>query len=255
MEITTGILLLMALAFLAAGVVDGISGGGGLISLPTFLLVGFPAHLISGTNMNSCLLGSVTSAYRYIRERKVHWPVAAIAGPMAGIGSFLGARLNLWLPERYLQIVMVVLIPLAAAAIFLKRNFGEENRVETLSLKRQRLLGFCIGFFIGVYNGFYGGGAGTFYLLAFAAFCRMDLVTASGSAKICGLFATVVAAVTYAISGVVLWKVSLTATVFNILGNYIGAGLAIRGGGRVIRPMFMAVLVLLFIRLIISVVL
>ena len=57
---------------------------------------------------------------------------AAISAPVSLLGSILGARLNLWIPERYLQIMMMVLLPIAAATLLLNRDFGLENRSDCL---------------------------------------------------------------------------------------------------------------------------
>lgn len=52
-----------------------------------------------------------------------------------------------------------------------------------------------------------------------------------------------------AVSGAVVWQVVLPAALLNILGNYIGAGLALHKGAKVIRPMFFVVLLMLLVRL------
>ena len=62
-----------------------------------------------------------------------------------------------------------------------------------------------------------------------------------------------VTAATFALSGMVVWPAVLLATVFNVAGSYIGAGLAMKKGARVIRPMFLFVLALLFVRLLTTV--
>lgn len=253
-SISAAVYAVVCLVYLLAGVIDGVSGGGGLISIPSLLVLGVPAHLASGTNVCGATFGSVTAAGRFIREKKVYWPMTVIAGPLAGVGAILGARLNLFVPEHYLQMVMIVLLPIIALVILMKRDLGQENHVAELTKFQQRRLAVVVGLGIGIYNGFYGAGAGTFYLLAFAVFGKLDLVMASGSAKICGLFATVLAAVTYALSGQVMWLMALVATLFNVVGNYIGAGLAIRKGAAMIRPVLIGVLTLLFGRLLYTII-
>lgn len=248
MELTLSAFLIVCPAMFLAGVIDAVSGGGGLLTLPAFLLAGVPPHLISGTNIASCAMGAVVSAGRFFRSGKVYLRTALIACPATILGAYLGARLNLFIPEQVLEIVIMVLIPLVAAVVLFKRNLGEENHVEELSLRRQTVTALLIGSVLGVYNGFIGAGAGTFLMLAFAGFNKLDLVTANGNAKICGICATVAAAVTYAMSGAVLWPLALASVGFNVLGNFLGAGLALKKGARIIRPMFLVVLVLLFIR-------
>ena len=71
-----------------------------------------------------------------------------------------------------------------------------------------------------------------------------------GNTKFVAFCATLASASTYALSGAVVWPAVLLATVTNVAGSYIGAGLAMKKGAKVIRPMFLFVLALLFVRLI-----
>lgn len=250
MELEISKLATICAAFFFAGIIDSVSGGGGLLTLPAFLLSGFPVHLIAGTNQCSCFLGAITATYQYVKQGKVYWFTALISAVTAIFGSVLGAKLNLFIPEKYLQMIMLVILPVAAIMILMNKEFGEENRIDTLSKKQQAFRAVLIGILGGAYTGFYGAGAGTFILLGFAVFTRLNLVTASGSAKVCSVIATLTASLTYALSGAVVWKVVWCATLFNIVGNYLGAKLAIKKGAKIIRPMFILVLILVFVRLV-----
>ena len=241
--------LLLGVTFFFSGVIDAVCGGGGLLSMPMYMAVGFPAHYVTGTNQCSIFFGGVTSLLRYMRGGHIHWPTALITGPLAVLGAFLGAKLNLILPERALEIIMVLLIPVAAAVILTKRNFGDENHVDEISARRKWLGALVIGLVIGVYQGFYGAGSGAFFMLGFCLIHRLDLTKASGNTKFVAFCANLSSAATFAFSGMVVWPAVLLATVFNVVGSYIGAGLAMKKGAKVIRPMFLFVLALLFVRL------
>ena len=56
--------------------------------------------------------------------------------------------------------------------------------------------------------------------------------------------------VTFALGGKVLWAVGIPAALCGLAGGYVGSGLALRGGAKVIRPMFFVVLTILTVRLI-----
>ena len=239
---------LLCAAFFLAGIVDAVCGGGGLLTLPAFLSIGFPAHMISGTNQCSTLMGGTASFLSYLKGGYIHWRTALPTVPLTVMGAFLGARLNLLLPEETLEAVMVILLPFAAAALLLRRGFGSENRADTLSAGRIFVGALFIGLVVGGYQGFYAAGAGTFFMLAFALIMRLDLLSASGNTKLIALCSNITASATYAFSGSVAWKVVLPATLFNIAGNLLGAHLAIRRGAKLIRPMLLGILVLLFLR-------
>lgn len=235
--------------FFFAGIIDAVCGGGGLLTLPMFMAAGFPVHYITGTNQCSIFFGGATSLIRFARGGHIHWPTALSTIPFAMLGAAVGARLNIMIPAAYLELIMTLLVPAVAIVLLLKRSFGTENHVDQLSPVRRVLSPLVTGLVIGCYQGFYGAGAGTFFMLAFAVLMKLDLTTASGNTKVVSFCSVVTASVTYALSGVVHWPVVLAATVLNVTGSYVGAGLAMHKGARFIRPMFFLVLALLFLRL------
>ena len=56
--------------------------------------------------------------------------------------------------------------------------------------------------------------------------------------------------VTFGLAGQVMWTVGIPAALCGIAGNYLRSGLALRGGAKIIRPMFFVVLLLLVARLV-----
>ncbi|MBQ7785181.1 MAG: TSUP family transporter [Clostridia bacterium] len=245
---------ILSLTYFFCGVIDAVCGGGGLLSMPMLMAIGFPAHTVTGTNQCSIFFGGATSLARYMRGGHIHWPTALVTGPLAILGAFLGARLNLIMPERILEIIMLVLLPAVTLVILLKPAFGVHNRVDTLTDGRKALAALVIGLVIGGYQGFYGAGSGTFFMLGFAILCRLDLTTASGNTKFVAFCANLSSAATFAFSGAVIWPAVVLATAFNVMGSYLGAGLAMKKGAKLIRPMFLFVLALLFVRLISTVI-
>lgn len=241
---------IICVAYFAAGVIDSVCGGGGLITVPTLMAMGLPIHCIAGTNQCSAFVGNFASIYKYARSGNINFKSGIITAITAIIGGVLGARLNMLIPEKYLQIIMIVLMPVMALLVFVKKEFGEKDRSDSLS--SGELFGFSclIGFVVGAYQGFYGPGAGTLYLLAFSLLIRMDLVKSSGTSRFSSMFAGASAAFTYAFSGLVIWKVVIVATAFNLFGNYLGASLAITKGSKIIRPFLLSVMALLFVSLI-----
>lgn len=232
------------------GLIDAVAGGGGLITLPAYLLAGLPAHIASGTNKCGNMFGTLLSTGRFLKRGDVHIP-SALAG-MAGalMGAWLGARLNLIMPEQMLYYVMLAVVPVMAVFLLLKRDFGQENRSGELGRGQLMAMALGIGLVIGGYDGFFGPGAGTFLMLAFTGLCRFDLLTASGNTKVANSASNLSSLVTFALAGKVMWSVGIPAALCGIAGNYVGSSLALKGGAKVIRPMFFVVLALLLVRLI-----
>lgn len=248
-ELTHSLLIICPLVFLG-GLIDAVAGGGGLITLPAYLLAGLPPHLASGTNKCGSAFGTLLSAGRFLKNGRAHIPSAVVAGGMALLGAWLGAKLNMIVPERALYYIMLAIVPAMAVFLLFKRDFGNENRSDEWGKNRLLVLAGAIGLLLGGYDGFFGPGSGTFLIMAFTGICRFDLVTASGNTKVVNSASNVASLITYALSGQVLWAVGIPAAVCGIAGQYIGSGLAIRGGAKVIRPMFFVILALLVVRLV-----
>lgn len=89
-----------------------------------------------------------------------------------------------------------------------------------------------------------------FMTFAFTAVLGLDIVTASGNARIVNLSSNLAALVTFILHGNVDFSIGVPCAIFGIIGNYIGSGLAIKGGGKVIRPVMAGVLVLLLLKIV-----
>ena len=242
--------LLCCLAFFFAGIVDSITGGGGLITIPVMLATGIPVHYITGTNQCSAWIGSGVASYKFVRSGNIHLRSVFITLPFAIIGSYIGARLNLIVPDRYLKVFMLVTIPIIAAFIFSNKQLGEEDHSDEQSTMAIVLWSVFIGLVLGGYQGFYGPGSGLFFMLAYAACLKLDLVKATGNTRFVIAIASIASVFAYASSGNVIWNLAIILNVFYIIGSYLGAVLVIRNGARIIRPIMICVVGLLIIKIV-----
>lgn len=103
---------------------------------------------------------------------------------------------------------------------------------------------------VGCYDGFYGPGTGTFLLLLYTGAAKMDVRRASGNMKLANLSSNVTALVVFLFSGKIIFPLGLAASVFSIAGHYIGAGMVMKNGSRIVKPLILVVMALLFIKII-----
>lgn len=240
-------LIVCPLVFLAS-FVDSIAGGGGLISLPAYLLAGVPVHSAIATNKLSSATGTVISTARFVKNRYADMKIAPWSMAAAVAGSLLGANLSLHTSERVLQILLIVLLPLIAFYVLKNKDLEPEHPF-SLPRRRQYLIVAAASFVIGAYDGFYGPGTGTFLLLIFTGLAKMDLRTSSGNMKLVNLSSNVAALATFILAGKVVWGLGLTASLFSAAGHFLGSGMVMKNGTRVVRPLIVIVLVLLFLKI------
>ena len=231
-----------------ASFVDGVAGGGGIISVPTYLIAGLPAHLALGTNKLSSCIGTSVSAGRFIKGGFVDWKLGVPSILLALTGAHLGTRLQLALDERYLKWLLLVVLPIVAVVVLRQRTFPEE-RGEMPETRRAAIV-LAASLIVGAYEGFYGPGTGTFLILIYCNLGKMDLRTASGNVKLVNLASNIGALVTSFLSGKVFIVLGLIGAVASIAGHYIGSGMAIKNGAKIVTPVILVVLALLAVKVI-----
>ena len=246
-ELTT-FLIVCPLVFLA-GFVDSIAGGGGIISLPAYLLAGIPVHNALATNKLSSLFGAVAATLRFWRNNCVDALFILPSVLAALMGSAMGTRLLLLIDERYLQYILMAVLPITAYYILRKKKSIDID-IQSLSKKQVYSIAAVISFFLGAYDGFYGPGTGTFLILLYTGLAKMDVRTAAGNSKFVNLASNTASFVVFMVNGKVLFTLGLTAALFSIAGSYIGAGLVIKRGSNIVRPIILVVLALLFVKII-----
>ena len=210
------------------------------------MFVGLPPHIAIGCNKFSAGCGTTFSAARFFKNGAVDWQIAAISAVFSFLFSFLGTKLALKINQETLKTVLVIVLPIIAVMLLFKRNFGSENQSDSIPKKKAFILAACAGLAIGFYDGLIGPGTGTIAIIVFSAWMKYDLKTASGNAKILNLASNYASLIAVILGGKVIYSVAVPAAVFGIIGNYIGAGFAIKKGTAFIKPLMIAVIVLLF---------
>lgn len=244
-------LIVCPLVFLA-GFVDSIAGGGGLISLPAFMIAGLPTHTAIATNKLSSTLGTVVSTGRFLKNGYVPIKLSLCAAVMALIGSTIGANISMLLPESVLRGMLLVVLPIVAFYVLKNKSMGENDKTGTRPFRQMLVIAMAAAFVIGVYDGIYGPGTGTFLLLILTGLGRMDLKSASGATKVINLSSNIAALVTFIVHGQVNWTLGLAAAAFCICGHYLGSGLVAKDGKKIVRPVVLTVLVILFVKVIVG---
>ena len=244
-------LIVCPMLFLA-GFVDSIAGGGGLISLPAYLLAGLPVHMAIGTNKFSSAFGTTLSTVRFIRQRLV---IARFAIPSIFFGfsgSAIGAKLSLLVSETVLKSLLLVVLPIAAFCVLNRRIFRPN---ESDNIKYDFKTFFVVmlsAFLVGIYDGLYGPGTGTFLIIAFSVFAKFSIKRANAHTKVINLSTNIAALVVFILNGQVLIPLGIAAAVSNMLGNYAGSGLVMTKGVKIVKPLIIFVLTLLLVKIILG---
>lgn len=248
MELSITTFLIVCPLLFLAGFVDSIGGGGGLISVPAFLMAGLPPHAAVATNKLGAFGGLALSTGRFIKNKCVNFKLAIPSVIAAIAGSAIGANLSLMVSEKMMNYILLVILPISAVLVLNKKLFHDNGKDSVTLDKRTFITAIVSAFFVGGYDGFYGPGTGTFLIIAFTAFAGLSMRMANGHAKVINLASNVASLVTYLLNGQVLILLGIAACLCNMLGGYIGSGLALKNGAKIVKPIVLLVLCLLLLK-------
>ena len=242
--------VVLCFAAFAAGTLDAVVGGGGLIQLPALLLVlpHQPVVALLGTNKLSSIVGTGSAAVTYSRRIDMHRRTAVEMCAAAFVGSALGALLATLAGSDLLR--PVVLVALAAVWLYtLRRPALGEAEALRLSARHQTAVALVGGALIGVYDGFVGPGTGSFLVFLLVGAVGLSFLHASATAKAVNTMTNLAALLLFAAGGHVLWRLGVAMAACNLAGSQVGTRLAIRRGSGWVRQVFLVVVAALIVRL------
>ena len=247
-ELSFDLLLVLAAAF-AAGLIDAMVGGGGLIQIPALFAVYpnvAPATLL-GTSKFGGLFGTLSAVARYAQQVTIPWrallPMALVALVMSVGGAWLARVVA---PEVFRPLVPLMLLAVLVYVVW-RKDLGGEHEPRAFS-GSHHIVGAGLIAAIGLYDGFFGPGTGSLLIFVFVRCYGYDFLHAGAAARVINVATNSAALSFFALHGLVLWHVGAGMAVCNILGAAIGARLALRGGSAFVRKAFIVIVSLLILR-------
>lgn len=234
------------LTALAAGFVDAIAGGGGLITVPVLLGLGLDPKLALGTNKLQSSFGSGSATWHYARAGLVPLRECGRGFAITFAGAALGTLAVQQLDPALLRRVIPVLLLAVVIYFALKPRLGEADVHPRLGRGAFELV---FGLAIGFYDGFFGPGTGTFWAMAYMLGLGFNLTRATAHTKVMNFASNLSSLLCFLLGGQVLFAAGLVMGVGQLLGARVGAGLVVRRGAKFIRPVFLAVVIAITLKL------
>jgi len=242
-------LLLLCLAAFAAGFLDAVVGGGGLIQIPAMLVLfpGIPVATAIGTTKIPSFCGTSFAAVQYSRKVDVHYKHLGLMLAIAGVSAFLGSRLLTVVSNDFMKPLLLVVLSGIAIYTYRKKQFGSHSENEHTDAQHL-FFAIAIALVLGFYDGFIGPGTGSFLILTFITLLGFDFLKASATAKFINLATNIGSITLFAVSGRIIYSIALPMAVCNAAGGFLGARMAILRGNAFIRIFFLCVVIAMIIR-------
>lgn len=249
LDLSVATLALLALAGFAAGWIDAVVGGGGLLQLPALLLVpGMTPLQALATNKVGSIMGTSVSSLTYYRRIQPDLRTGIPMALIALVTAILGARLASLIPAHALRIVILVVLIGVAIYTIAKPHLGTVTNLRWQG-RTHLAAALLLGGVLGLYDGLLGPGTGTFLVLGLVGMVGYAFLPATAIAKIVNFATNLGALIFFVPSGAVVWAAGLVLGVANMFGGYTGARMAIAKGATFIRVVFLVVVFTLILRL------
>ena len=243
-------IILLPLTFIAA-VLNAAVGGGGLVLIPGMLTLYpgvAPASLLA-TEKCASAVGQATAAQQYARRMALPWRLVLLSAAMAFAGAHLGARVIAVLPGHWIKPFVVVLLVVMLLYTWFRPEFGAQDTRQPVT-RRDLARGLGLGSAIGFYEGFFGPGAGSFLIFLFVRVFHFDFMRATACAKVVNMASNLGALAYFIPAGFVRLELALPMMAAMIAGSYVGSHLAMRGGNKWLRRLFLVLVLGLLAKLV-----
>ncbi len=246
MELSLPLVAGLAAVGAAAGFVDAIAGGGGLLTLPAILLTGMPPHLALGTNKAQSVFGTAAALLRFAHSPLLDRRRAAIGVGPALAGSAAGVLVVRAVSPAALAPLVMALLAAVAVFFLVRRPAAPAGAAPR---PRSAALAALVAGALAFYDGFFGPGTGTFLIALYTLLWHDPLDAASANAKVVNFCSNLAAAVSFAAAGLTVWSVALPMAAGQLAGSWAGAHLTIRRGQGLVRGTVIVVSLALVVRL------
>ncbi|MFV0575125.1 MAG: TSUP family transporter [Vibrio sp.] len=242
-------MVVLGIVAFAAGFIDAVAGGGGMLTVPALLSLGLPPHLALGTNKLSASFASSTAAFTYYKKNLFtpkFWLRSFIATFIGAISGTLAV--NVISTDWLEKLLPLIILATAIYTIFHKSPQEKSNAMPTFDAqthKKQIIQGYSLGF----YDGAIGPGTGAFWTVSNMALYRMNILLSSGVAKAMNFTSNFTSLITFAILGHINWALGFVMGLCLMAGAFVGAHSAIRFGAKFIRPVFVTVVCIMAVKL------
>ena len=226
-----------------------VGGGGSILAVPLLVYaVGVRSpHIAIGTSAVAVAASAFANMLSHWYAGNVRWP-CAIVFSLAGVaGAFAGSTVAKQLDGQKL-LLMFGLLMLVVGALMLRNRAGSGDpatRLNAATARRMLPMLVSIGFAVGVMSGFFGIGGGFLIVPGLILATGMTLKLAIGTSLVGVVAFGIATAVSYAISGMVDWRLAALFLTGALGGGLLGmgAGQLIGEHDRALRSIFASVVI------------
>jgi uncharacterized membrane protein YfcA len=239
-------IVILSVLMVVTGAVGAITGGNSLINVPLMITVGMTPRQAIATNMFAVTFMTMSATARFARARLLRGRLLLPLAMITIITSGLGAVIAVKLPETVVKVV--VGISMGALVVFIAFHHKKEPPPSTPA---RRLAGWVGSALLGIYGGFFSGGYTTLMTVLCTVCFGLTMMESVAVTKPVNLVSCAAASVIFFAGGIIDLRVGLPLAAANLLGGWLGAHAALKGGDRFVRLLFLLTVAALAVKLVV----
>lgn len=231
---------------LGAGFLGASVGGGGILSIPLLIILGFPPQVSISLNKVGDIGTFISAISKYWKSKKIDWGMAGIIAAIYIIGSFIGTQIMISLNPKTLENLILISIIFALPFLFTKKMGIVKSKVSKL----KKIIGFVILFLLSIFGAIVGAGGAVFSTLVMMLFFGYKIVRGHATTTPSKFFSALIPSVVYYFHGFIEIIPGLIIFTSMLIGGFLGARVAIKKGDRWVKTLYTAVIVALIIKMV-----
>ena len=242
----SGQIAVLFVLMVVTGAVGAVTGGNSLINVPLMITVGMNPRQAVATNMFAVTFMTISATARFARGGMLRRDLLMPLGVLTLVTSAVGAQIAVKLPETTVKIV--VGISMAAVVTFIAFNRKRDPVPPTPARRR---VGLAATALLGIYGGFFSGGYTTLMTVLCTVCFGLTMMESVAVTKPINLVSCAAASAVFFVGGLIDLRVGLPLAAGNLIGGWLGAHAALKGGDRFVRALFLATVGALALKLVV----
>ena len=239
--------VILTVLMIVTGAIGAITGGNSLINVPILIAFGVAPREAIATNMFAVIFMTVSATARFARARMLRMKLLLPLGIITVATSAYGARLAVKLPETVVKLVVGISMAVLVVFIALYRK----NAAPVAPTRARRWWGYVGTTLLGVYGGFFSGGYTTLMTVLCTVCFGLTMMESVAVTKPINLLSCVAASAVFFAGGLIDLRIGVPLAAANLVGGWLGAHAALKGGDRFVRLLFLGTVAALAAKLLV----
>ena len=238
--------IILVLSGILVGVINTLAGGGAIITVTLFTVLGLPIGVANGTNRIAVVLQNLTASVAFIRKRMLHISSGVKLAIPAVIGNIIGSLVATRISDIIFTICMAIVLTVVLVYMIFDQSHTKQPHIHgghPLKIKPYHYLWFLL---LGFYGGYIYIGLGYVILAVTIWSMKLDIITANVIKGFIIFLATPFSLIIFIMNDQVDYAYGLWHGLGNIVGAMLASHFAMNWGVKFVRWFTMAILVVCF---------